>query len=158
MRWDGHEQGEHRRTHSFSGTPTYRVWQGMKQRCLNPANPRWSSYGGAGIKIDPRWLVFENFLADMGKRPNGKTLDRFPNPFGDYVKTNCRWATPVEQQNNMRNSRRLTYNGRTATLPEWAKKLGLNVSTLAKRLRRGFTVEEALTKTVTKTRRPYRQG
>src|SRR5689334_410748 len=75
-------------------TPTYKVWSGMKQRCLNPSNPRWDSYGGVGIKVDPRWLVFENFLEDMGEKPEGKTLDRFPDPFGNYTKSNCRWATP----------------------------------------------------------------
>jgi hypothetical protein len=73
----------------------------MKQRCNNLNHVAYHRYGGAGVKVCERWNnSFENFLADMGERPEGKTLDRFPNAFGNYEPGNCRWATPVEQEAN----------------------------------------------------------
>jgi hypothetical protein len=73
----------------------------MRQRCLNVKNPNYKNYGGRGITIDPRWGMFENFLEDMGVRPDGKTLDRKDND-GPYAKWNCKWSTPTEQNNNRR--------------------------------------------------------
>ena len=80
-------------------SPEYRSWISMKTRCYNPASNRFYRYGGRGIIVCDRWLYsFENFLADMGPRPKGTTLDRFPNKNGNYEPGNCRWAT-VKQQN-----------------------------------------------------------
>jgi hypothetical protein len=87
--------------HGMNGTPTHRCWRSMLARC-NGAHP---NYGGRGIKVCKRWLKFENFLADMGERPEGKTLDRYPDNDGNYKPGNCRWATPKEQTNNRRPSR-----------------------------------------------------
>lgn len=88
------------RRHGHRHTATYGSWMAMLQRCRNPANKRWARYGGRGIKVCDRWLVFENFLADLGERPQGKTLDRWPNPDGDYEPNNCRWATNYQQRHN----------------------------------------------------------
>lgn len=78
--------------HSKSNTLTYRTWQGMKTRCGNKNSPQYKYYGAIGISYDPRWEVFENFLEDMGERPEKLiTLDRI-NPFENYSKENCRWA------------------------------------------------------------------
>lgn len=77
----------------------------MKARCTNPNNPRWEDYGGRGIKLCDRWLhSFEAFLADMGERPPGMSLDRYPDNDGNYEPGNCRWATLKEQRANRRDS------------------------------------------------------
>lgn len=82
-------------------SPEYRSWASMVQRCTNPKYHRWDRYGGRGITVCERWRgSFEDFLADMGPRPEGTSLDRFQNPDGNYEPGNCRWATRAEQRNN----------------------------------------------------------
>jgi hypothetical protein len=85
---------------------TYNSWRAMKERCQSSEHKWWDRYGGRGITIDSRWLGrdgFANFLADMGERPSRyHTLDRYPNCDGNYEKSNCRWATKVEQNRNIR--------------------------------------------------------
>ena len=96
-------RGQHwNKQHGYFGTRTYRSWNSMKSRCENPKATAYERYGGAGIKVCRRWQKFENFLEDMGERPDGKTLDRINNLKG-YSKENCRWATIKEQQNNRKN-------------------------------------------------------
>lgn len=115
-----------RETHSMSTTKTYFSYRSMLARCTDPKHKNYARYGGSGIIVCDRWLEsFENFYADMGDRPKGKTLDRFPIKDGSYEPSNCRWATKLEQGCNMKNNRFLTYKGETHPLPYWANVLGV---------------------------------
>lgn len=88
---------------------TYETWRSMKKRCLNEAEPCFPNYGGRGITICDRWMIFENFLEDMGERPEGLTIDRIDNEDG-YNPSNCRWATKKQQANNRRVARWTRWN------------------------------------------------
>ncbi len=101
------EVGASNRTHGHRSTRasrTYASWRSMRHRCLNPRSIDFPHYGGSGICVSERWSSFENFLADMGERPPGMSLDRYPNPAGNYEPDNCRWATPKQQRANQRKS------------------------------------------------------
>jgi len=117
----------------------------MRQRCFNPNDPRYRYYGGDGITICERWNSFSNFLADMGPKPSPElTLDRIDND-GDYEPGNCRWATSRQQNRNRRDNRRITYQGESLTLPEWAERMSVHVDQIRCRLRRGWSIERTLT-------------
>jgi hypothetical protein len=87
-------------------SPTYRSWVSMRSRCYNPKDSKYVVYGGSGITVCERWHSFENFLEDMGPRPKGTTIDRYPNRAGNYELGNCRWATYSEQNFNRRKYKR----------------------------------------------------
>src|SRR6266404_9444036 len=111
----GHSHGD-----NGAGTPTYCAWRSMKTRCLNPNTRYYVNYGGRGIKVCERWLSsFANFLADMGEKPAGMSLDRI-DVNGEYEHANCRWATMEEQRNNARNTPKVTFEGLTLGLAQWA--------------------------------------
>lgn len=96
------KQGTANRTHGMTSTPTWQSWNCMTRRCTDPRRPAYPYYGGRGVAVCERWLRFDNFLADMGERPPGTTLDRYPDNDGNYEPGNCRWGTPTEQSNNRR--------------------------------------------------------
>ena len=124
------------RIHHMSSTPTYRSWQGMKERCYNHKAIAYARYGGRCISVCARWKdSFENFYNDMGERPSIKySLDREDNE-GNYTPDNCRWATKEEQGNNRSTNRHLTYKGVTMNLGQWANKLNIDRTTLRDRLK-----------------------
>lgn len=131
---------------------TYQSWAGMKTRCLNPKDPGYAGYGARGITVCDRWLKFENFLADMGERPKGTTLDRYPDMGGNYEPGNCRWATMKEQQNNRRNNVVLEYLGERLTISRWAERSGIRPLTLRYRvLKLGWSMDRALNQPVGKS-------
>jgi hypothetical protein len=136
--------------HGMTGTSTYHVWGSMVQRTTNPLNPAYPKYGGRGISLDPAWLLFETFLADMGERPEGMSLDRIDNDLG-YCKDNCRWASRQTQNRNQRPRRdsrsALTYDERHAEIVALAER-GVPMSTIATTLRLGYnTVRRHLGRT-----------
>jgi hypothetical protein len=85
-------------------SPEYRTWLAMNERCVNPRHVGFKYYGARGVKVCARWRSsFKHFLADMGRKPTrAHTIDRYPNPDGDYKPSNCRWATPAEQRRSQR--------------------------------------------------------
>jgi len=138
----------HRCTHGMTGSPEYRAWLDMLNRCKNPRNRDYHHYGERGIQVCERWLKFEAFYADIGKRPSLKhTLERTDNNAG-YSPENCIWATRTQQNRNTRSNHRITYAGETRLLTGWAEIIGIAYTTLEARLRRGWSVEQALTEPV----------
>lgn len=90
-------------------SPAYRSWAAAKARCTNPRDGKWKDYGGRGITMCARWRrSFTAFLDDMGTRPTGTSLDRYPDNDGNYEPGNCRWATPLEQRHNQRRTKKGT--------------------------------------------------
>jgi hypothetical protein len=124
-------------------TATHKSWSAMLRRCENSTCTEFSLYGGRGITVDISWHSYANFLADMGERPKGKSLDRVDNNSG-YSKGNCRWATPKEQANNTRTTTIITHDGVSKPIGEWAEDLGLRKSSLRMRLKL-WSKQEALT-------------
>jgi hypothetical protein len=88
--------------------PLYKLWEQMRQRCENPRNKDYRWYGARGIAVCERWQTFVNFVSDVGARPDGTSIDRFPNRNGDYGPGNTRWATASQQTRN-RSITMLTY-------------------------------------------------
>ena len=124
------------------------AWHMTMQRCYNPSNRDFKYYGGRGIKVAERWHVFDNYLEDMGLRPEGMTLERVDND-GPYSAENCRWASRKDQSRNQRWTLTLTYKGETLTLAEWAERTGIPYSTLKARARRlRYTPEQCIEKPV----------
>lgn len=131
-------------THGMVRSPTFRSWSHMRQRCMNPSDKGFPKYGGRGIQVCDRWQEsFENFLADMGAKPPGHTLDRIDND-GDYTPDNCRWATPRQQANNTRRNRLLAIDGEVKTAAQWARVSGVTSGAIRARLKSGWPIRDAV--------------
>ena len=146
-------------THGLHGDPLYNTWNGIRQRVSNPKDKDYVGYGGRGIRMEPEWLSdFASFrswvLEHIGPKPsNQHTIDRIDNDEG-YTKGNLRWATRTVQQNNRRGSRLITRDGKTLTLTQWCRALGLNCAAVRRRVDAlGWPMEVALTVPTDGTRR-----
>lgn len=135
-----------RKTHGEGNkTKEYRAWAGMKKRCYNRNERCFKHYGGRGITVCERWRhSYENFLADMGRCPTGHSLERIDNS-KSYSPDNCMWATKIVQANNTRRNRLLEHGGNRLTVSQWSRQTGISVSVLHHRLKRGWTVSDAIT-------------
>jgi hypothetical protein len=122
-----------RGSHKMSDSPEWEAWSSIIQRCTNPKNPGFKNYGGRGIQFCERWRKFENFIADMGIRPKGYSIDRTNNE-GNYEPLNCKWVLNKFQHRNKRSNRMITLKGETRCLSEWAEVIGISVNGLVKRL------------------------
>ena len=105
--WSSAAHMTHGATINYSMTPTYASWIAMKNRCNNPKASDYKYYGGRGIKVCKRWSEFSEFLADMGEKPAGLTIERINNDRG-YSPSNCKWATRLEQSRNTRRNKRVS--------------------------------------------------
>lgn len=137
----------HGETQGGGVSPEWRAWHGMRWRCLSRANRNWDRYGGRGITVCERWNTFENFLADVGRRPSAlHSIDRIDNNRG-YEPGNARWATRLEQAANKtqrQSAQLLSHNGRTQNIVEWSQETRIPENTLRARIRRGWDPQRAL--------------
>lgn len=134
---------KHGHTTHRSASRTYNSWYSMKSRCKNHYHTKYNQYGAVGISVCERWKDFKNFLNDMGERPPHKTIDRIDST-KNYFLDNCRWATPKEQQRNLRNNVIETFQNKSQCISAWAEELGISHSVLSYRIKRGWK-EKAFT-------------
>jgi hypothetical protein len=134
---------KHGHAHAAGATPTYRSWAAMIARCTNPKHDAYPYYGGAGIKVCKRWFKFENFLADMGEKPKGLSIER-KNGRRNYEPSNCIWATHTTQMRNTRRNVVIEIDGVSKTMAEWLESSGLVRATVKDRLAAGWSFDLAL--------------
>lgn len=119
--------------HGAAGSREYNSWVNARLRCTSPTDASYKNYGGRGISMCERWATsFENFLADMGVRPEGTTLDRI-DVNGNYEPGNCRWVTPKAQSRNQRKTVFIEIDGERLSLPDWAERSGISEKTIRSR-------------------------
>lgn len=140
-------QGPRAYRHGGNGTPEFEAWCQMKARCRLKNKHRRPAHAGKGVTVCSRWeQSFPAFLADVGQRPSpAYSLDRYPDPFGNYEPGNVRWATQIEQGRNRRTCRFISLNGVRRNLSEWAEISGIHYSVISGRIKRGWPIELALT-------------
>jgi hypothetical protein len=137
-----------RKTHGLSRTKLYRVWIDLNRRCNVASCPDFYHYGGRGIRVCKEWEdSFESFHAWAASNgySHNLSIDRIDNN-GNYDPSNCRWATPLEQNRNRRTNQLITFRGETKTITEFAIHHGLKPRTLFERIKSNWDVELALTK------------
>lgn len=136
--------------HGGAKTREWKIWNAMRRRCQDKNFRDYPHYGGRGISFSEEWKDFANFRADMGPCPEGHTLERLDSD-GHYTAQNCVWADRKQQANNIRRNRKLTFQGETKTMAQWAEDprvaaIGVNYTMLRARLNiLKWTVEKALT-------------
>ena len=133
-------------THGKSSSKIYRLWRGIRSRCEDTGHHAYKDYGGRGITVCDRWKVFENFLADMGERPDGRSIERRNNNEG-YSKDNCYWANKLEQGSNMRSNILIPIDGQNVCIAEASRRSGVKAATIRYRHRKGWPVHHLLSPT-----------
>lgn len=133
-----------KRVHGLSHMKAYHIWTKIMDRCYNPKARSYKHYGARGISVCTRWHDVVNFIADMGDKPDGLSIDRIDNSKG-YSPENCRWATNFEQAQNTRLNRMIEINGECFCLSEWIRRKGISMSTFYYRTKRGLDPIVALT-------------
>lgn len=133
--------------HGMRHTRIYIIWRAMRQRCNNPHTINYKNYGGKGVRVCDEWnndfMSFYNWSVENGYNDT-LTIDRI-NASGNYEPSNCRWITQKEQQNNRTNNHRILFNGELHTMAEWSDITGIKKATIGARLKKGWSVERALT-------------
>lgn len=124
-------------------TRTYKSWVSMHERCGKQSHPDYKHYGARGIAVCEEWKDFENFLAAMGVRPSGKSLDRI-DVGGNYTPTNCRWASATEQARNKSNTVKVQFRGGLMALADVCDLVGAEFNLVRSRVRSGWLLEKAL--------------
>lgn len=122
---------------------SYSTWRSMMTRCFNTNSDDYAEYGARGITVCERWKDVANFIADMGERPAGASIDRIDNSKG-YEPGNCRWSNPVLQSNNTRRNVYYEHAGKRLTVSQWERELGISRGTLWLRLKNGHAFEHAI--------------
>lgn len=142
--------------HGETNSRLYDIWRGIKKRCLLPKAQSYKNYGGRGIGVCEEWknnyMAFREWALKNGYKEDLE-IDRI-NVNGDYEPNNCRFVNNKQQANNRRNNSRLTLNGETKTIQEWADEIGVERSTLSERKRMGWSDLD----TLTKPKRKYNKG
>jgi hypothetical protein len=144
-------------THGMKGTRLYDEWRHMKDRCSRPKSRIYKNYGGRGITVCQEWREnFETFRdwALANGYQDDLTIHRI-DVNGNYEPSNCRWIALEEQQNNRRNNRLITHEGKTQTMKQWAKEKGIPYNTLRARLNRGWPTDRALNDSIYKNGRKF---
>lgn len=119
--------------HGQRNSTHYKVWNSMITRCENPEREDYKYYGGRGIKVCESWHDINNFIGDMGERPEGYEIERI-DVDGDYEPSNCIWLDHKGQMRNTTRNRLITHRGKTQCLAAWAEDTGIPDSTLRSRL------------------------
>lgn len=142
--WKADFNKTHGHTTHTTQSRTYTCWKNIRKRCYSENHNSYKNYGALGIRVAERWHTFENFLADMGEMPAGHSIERKDNK-KDYEPGNCLWIPRSKQNRNKRNTVRLTFNGKTHGLADWAEETGLPLSVLIWRVKNGWSTEAVLT-------------
>lgn len=143
----GHHNGNPK--HGLSKTRIHRIWHSMYCRCYYKSTNGYKNYGGRGIKVCEEWkhlegfVKFYNWSIKNGYKEN-LTLDRI-DINGDYEPSNCRWVTPKYQSNHRRNNKIIKFNGLEKTSKQWCELYNVSQTTFLDRIKRGWSIEQALT-------------
>ena len=144
--WKREGYGGACRTHADTHSPEHNTWSKIIGRCKNKNDNAYHRYGGRGITVCDRWLKYENFLSDMGRRPSdAHSIDRIDNN-GCYEPNNCRWATAAEQSRNRRSNVFVEVDGYKMVLKDAADKFGIPYKTVHARISNGWEIMDALTR------------